>query len=92
MNGQVVPSGITEQSPLWKNFFENVPMVQFNHRNIAYATELMSLVLLRSIFKGRMGGPVTVAGLLVAVMVNYQAISGIFMLLDLVPREKASIH
>jgi len=36
--------------------------------------------------KAKIGGPFTVAGLLVVMMVNYQAASGIITLLNLVPK------
>ena len=67
-------------------------MVQFNHRNFAYLTMSISWILIYSIFKARIGGPATVAGLLAGLMINYQAFSGILTLLNLVPREKANMH
>lgn len=36
MDGQMIPSGLLMQSPLWLNFFENVLTVQFQHRMVAY--------------------------------------------------------
>lgn len=36
MNGRFVPAGIFAMQPLWVNLFENVAMVQFNHRLLAY--------------------------------------------------------
>ena len=35
MNGQVVPDGIFRMEPLWRNFFENIATVQFDHRVLA---------------------------------------------------------
>lgn len=81
-----------EGVPLWKNFFENVAMVQFNHRNMAYVTMSLSYLLLFRILRAKIGGPFTVAGLLAVLMINYQAFSGILTLLNLVPREKANMH
>jgi len=49
-------------------------------------------MLVYRIFKARIGGPATVAGLLVGLMINYQALSGILTLLNLVPKEKANMH
>lgn len=93
MNGQVIPDGLlAKDEPVWKNFFENVPMVQFNHRNMAYVTMSISYHLLYKILKARIGGPFTVAGLLAVVMINYQAFSGILTLLNLVPKERANMH
>ena len=92
MNGQVVPSGLTEREPWWRNLFENVAMVQFNHRNFAYLTLSVSWYLLARIMKARVGGVATVAGLVAVAMINYQAVSGIITLLNLVPPEKANMH
>lgn len=35
MNGQLIPDGLFEMTPLWHNFFENIITVQFNHRVMA---------------------------------------------------------
>ena len=35
MNGKLIPDGLFEHSPLWKNFFENIITVQFDHRVLA---------------------------------------------------------
>lgn len=36
MEGALIPQGLLAMQPEWKNFFENVMAVQFNHRNLAY--------------------------------------------------------
>jgi len=46
----------------------------------------LSYYLLFTIFKKRIGGPATVAGLIAGFMINYQAFSGIITLLNLVPK------
>ena len=35
MDGRLIPNGLFEQSPLWRNFFENIVTVQFDHRVLA---------------------------------------------------------
>ena len=35
MDGKLIPDGLFEQSPLWRNFFENIVTVQFDHRVLA---------------------------------------------------------
>ena len=67
-------------------------MVQFNHRNMAYVTTAVSWYLVAKIFRSRIGGAATVAGLVAAMMINYQAISGILTLLNMVPSERANVH
>lgn len=86
MNDQIIPDSAFSQQPLWKNFFENKALVQFNHRTMAYVTESASLYLLYTIMKFKIGGPATVAAMLAVLMVNYQALSGILTLLNLVPK------
>ena len=36
MDGDFVPAGYLQLSPAWKNAFENIAAVQFNHRTLAY--------------------------------------------------------
>lgn len=44
MAGQWIPGGLFELTPKWLNSFENVAMVQFQHRCLATATVLFALV------------------------------------------------
>lgn len=37
MNGRIVPEGALALQPWWVNFFENIALVQFNHRLLAYS-------------------------------------------------------
>ena len=59
---------------------------------MAYVTMSMSYLLLYKIIKAKIGGPFTVAGLIAVMMINYQALSGIIVLLNLVPASKANRH
>jgi heme a synthase len=45
MNGHLIPESLLVQEPLWRNFFENVATVQFDHRVLAI-TVLLSIVSL----------------------------------------------
>jgi len=38
MDGRFVPAGYAQLSPFWRNWFENVPAVQFDHRLLAITT------------------------------------------------------
>lgn len=46
MDGAFIPplAHLTQMEPLWRNFFENVTMVQFIHRMIAYVVVLVIFV------------------------------------------------
>ena len=92
MNGKLIPDTAFDHKPFWKNFFENRAMVQFDHRTMAYITMSVSFYLLYTIFKYKVPGPATFAGIVAFSMINYQAFSGILTLLALVPKEKASKH
>ena len=92
MNGKLLPPSAFEREPLWSNFFENKALVQFNHRIMAYITQSLSVDLLYTILKHKMHTPSSFAGILVFTLINYQALSGILTLLNLVPRERANMH
>ena len=36
MDGDVIPVGYSAMTPFWRNMFENIGAVQFNHRTLAY--------------------------------------------------------
>ncbi len=44
MAGQIVPAGLLEQSPAWRNFFENLLTVQYAHRMLAYLIAILVAV------------------------------------------------
>lgn len=85
MNDQIIPPTAFDLQPFWKNFVENKALVQFNHRTMAYATESLSLYLIYTVFKHKVGSPATTAAVCAFTLINYQAISGILVLLNLVP-------
>ncbi|MSO73681.1 MAG: heme A synthase [Alphaproteobacteria bacterium] len=45
MGGAIAPADLFIHEPGWRNFFESVPLVQLNHRLLAYLTVLGSLGL-----------------------------------------------
>lgn len=45
MDGQLIPSGLLSEAPLWLNFFENILTVQFQHRMAAYLLVALALIL-----------------------------------------------
>ena len=45
MNGRLIPESLLIQEPVWRNFFENVATVQFDHRLLAI-TVLLGIVVL----------------------------------------------
>lgn len=45
IDGAVIPGGLFAMDPAWRNVFENMLTVQFNHRNLAYLITIYALVL-----------------------------------------------
>lgn len=44
MAGQVVPPGMLELQPVWRNFLENPALTQFAHRGVGYLLLVLALV------------------------------------------------
>jgi cytochrome c oxidase assembly protein subunit 15 len=92
MNGHWVPEAIFMQTPLWRNFFENVATVQFEHRLLA--TLVFSSVILLWVAARRYSLPATVTtGLhLMLAAAVLQVSLGISTLLLHVPVALAAAH
>ena len=92
MHGHVVPPEIFMLSPVWKNFFENMATVQFNHRLIAWALAIM--VPLFWMASRRIGLPqrARLAVNLFLAMLVVQIALGISTLLLVVPTPLAAMH
>jgi cytochrome c oxidase assembly protein subunit 15 len=92
MDGRLVPSGMHTVAPLWRDFFENITTVQFDHRIVAYVVLAVSLVLVWTAWV-RMPGTRTAgrAGVL-AGLVLLQAAIGIATLMAQVPLVLGLLH
>jgi cytochrome c oxidase assembly protein subunit 15 len=88
MDGALVPSGLFIQEPAWRNLFENVETVQFDHRMVGYL--LFAVALLHALQARR--GSHRRAALLLALLVTLQAGIGIATLLAVVPLHLALTH
>ncbi|MEX2450223.1 MAG: COX15/CtaA family protein [Rhodospirillales bacterium] len=92
MDGRWVPPGLFELSPLYRNFFENIVTVQFDHRVLAMTTFCL-VILFWAGARGRiapMGTRRLLDGLVVAVLL--QVSLGITTLLLAVPVLPAVLH
>lgn len=92
MDGALVPDGLAIMTPWWKNLFENVATVQFNHRLLAYVVVALALVHAAALI-GSADSPRVrrTAGLLAAVTLA-QAALGIWTLLAWVPLWLGVLH
>jgi len=92
MNGRLIPDGLFIETPLWRNFFENIVTVQFNHRIMA--TVLFMLIPFFWWQAGKtISQPQTRLGLnLLLAALALQITLGISTLLLVVPVPLAAAH
>lgn len=88
IDGEFIPSGLFIQQPAWRNLFENVATVQFDHRMVAYV--LFCLAIAHA-FQAR-GTDYARSAALVAFLIALQAAIGIATLLMVVPLHLALTH
>ncbi|GLK71620.1 COX15/CtaA family protein [Ancylobacter dichloromethanicus] len=92
MDGHIVPpiENLLVQQPVWRNFFENVLTVQFNHRLFAYV--LFALAVGHWLSARRVGGAVRRRANFILALVAAQATLGILTLIHQVPIDIALAH
>lgn len=92
MDGHWVPEGLWTLTPTWRNFFENVTMVQFQHRWMAKFVGLAYIAFWFYMKKFRLSAAQKTAsdGMLMAVLL--QIFLGIETLIRVVPIHFASAH
>src|SRR5712672_3017968 len=93
IDGALVPTGarLFFEQPLWRNFFENVLTVQFQHRMMGYTIWVVAVLHWLDALRSRRKGPLTGA-LPLAVAVTLQAALGILTLIHQVPIGLALAH
>lgn len=91
MDGNFIPpaENLLVQQPGWRNLFENVLTVQFNHRMTAYAVLALAVVNWLAL---RGAGPAAGRAGLLVVLVAAQALLGILTLIHQVPIDIALAH
>jgi cytochrome c oxidase assembly protein subunit 15 len=88
MDGRVVPAGLLIQSPFWRNFFESVATVQFDHRLGAYL--LFAAAIFHAVWSR---GPAHVSqAWRLAALVAALAALGLAALVSVVPLSLALLH
>ncbi len=85
MDGALVPAGLFQQSPWWRNLFENLSTVQFNHRLLAYVIVVLGLMHAVAMVRTADMARVRHTALLVGGLVVAQTMLGIWTLLAWVP-------
>lgn len=94
MGDELIPSEIFDMSPLWKNFFENISLIQFNHRILATFTCITilttSLIYLRKHNEYHIINKVLLLGIILAIILQYSL--GVLALINYVPLTLGLIH
>jgi cytochrome c oxidase assembly protein subunit 15 len=91
MDGAFVPDGLGIMQPWWRNVFENVQTVQFNHRMMGYLIALLAIFQTWLAWRTSIAGIRLSSGLLLAA-VAAQILLGILTLLGGVPIGLALAH
>jgi cytochrome c oxidase assembly protein subunit 15 len=92
MDGHWIPEVIFMQEPLWRNFFENIATVQFQHRLLAMLVFLSIILLWLDARRVTLPAAVTTGLLLMLAAVVLQVSLGISTLLLHVPVPLAATH
>mgnify|MGYP002725492079 FL=1 len=92
MAGQWIPPGYLALDPIWRNFFENIATVQFNHRLLAISTFALVLVFVIRVMKDKALQPLHKPTLTLAGVATIQVALGISALLWFVPVALGAMH
>ncbi len=92
MDGRLVPAGMFTTVPLWRDFFENITTVQFDHRIVAYAVLAVSLILAWTAWIQMPGTRTARRAAVLAGFVLLQAVIGIATLIAVVPMFLGLLH
>jgi cytochrome c oxidase assembly protein subunit 15 len=94
IDGALVPASdrLWFETPLWRNFFENVLTVQFEHRMLAYAIWLLAVAHAINVLRNEADVRTKYEAVTLAIVVTGQAALGIATLLLVVPLALAIAH
>ena len=92
MNGQLIPEGLLSLEPFWRNFFENMMTVQFNHRVIATILLINIIIFYLIAIRKTLPNRIRHALHLMVIMLVIQVSLGISTLLLHVPIPLAASH
>ena len=94
IDGAFIPSlaGLFFETPWWRNLFDNMLTVQFEHRMVAYALFLLAVLHALDAVRSRAGTAAVSGALWLAAVIALQATLGILTLLNQVPIDLALTH
>lgn len=91
MDGDFIPDGLFSETPAWRNLFENILTVQFQHRMLAY---LVAIAVIDEARKSILRGPeaAELPAWTLILIVAVQVALGIATLVTVVPLSLALMH
>jgi cytochrome c oxidase assembly protein subunit 15 len=92
MEGRLVPAGYATLHPFWRNWFQNIAAIQFDHRLLATLTVLTVGATLLTGLRSALSGPAQDALMLLGWTVLAQYVLGITTLLLVVPVWAGTLH
>ena len=92
MDGRFIPNGLMAMEPAWRNLFENVLTVQFQHRIMAYVIAILALLHAARAMNEIHPPAVRMSGVAILLAVLAQIGFGIWTLLAHVPITLGLIH
>jgi heme a synthase len=94
IDGAIIPdaSQLFFAAPLWRNFFENSLLVQFDHRMLAYAIWVASLLHVIDVVRSTRSNAASIGAMALFGAVTLQASLGILTLLLQVPLPLGLAH
>jgi heme a synthase len=92
MDGRLVPAGYAELHPFVRNWFENIPAIQFDHRLLAMTTASAVLLLWAAGLRTALPGPIRIALWVLLAAAAIQVTLGIATLLLVAPTPLAAAH
>ena len=92
MADAIVPPDIFLIEPLWRNFFENVPLVQLDHRLLAMLTALVVILIWAAALRWMGATPARAVLHAAAAAVLVQFVLGVATLLTFVPVPLGAAH
>ncbi len=92
MDGRFIPADIFRLEPWWRNFFENLPLVQLDHRLLALLAVIATVVLWLASLRQPLGRRARRAFAALAAMALAQLALGIATLLLFVPVPLGAAH
>src|SRR5450759_1874024 len=94
IDGGLIPSTarLFFEAPWWRNLFDNLLTVQFEHRMIAYALFALAILHALDAVRSRAGAAAVNGALRLAAVMTLQAALGVLTLLNQVPMDLALAH